>query len=339
MINGHGDDFQGELEANFSSNVWYGAENKALYEHLYSAMYLTTRYPEADAASLKIILANKKDVKPSQIVVCNGSTEAFYLIANAYAGSVSLIVSPTFSEYADACKMHQHTVHLSCREKLMENIEMLKPNLVWICNPNNPDGFCYSAKELKELMGNFPQSNFIIDQAYIDFTLNDPIFAAEINQIPNLILVHSLTKRYAIPGFRLGFLISNENEIHKIQHFCIPWSVNTLAIETGKYILANNTDEFPISDWLNDAKSLQQRINAISAFEICYSQTPYFLVKLLRGKASDLKAYLLNEKILVRNATNFDALPGEHIRICTLSAKKNELLINKLKEWSRFITR
>jgi len=339
MIKGHGDDYAGELEANFSSNVWYGAENAALYAHLFNTLPKTTRYPEADAASLKIILAGKKNLKSSQITVCNGSTEAFYLIANAYSESVSLIVSPTFSEYADACAMYQHRVYHTSRQKLIENIEKLRPNLVWICNPNNPDGFCYSAKELKDLIVKFPLSIFIIDQAYIDFTLSNPLELNEMNGVENLILVQSLTKRHGIPGLRLGYLISNESIIKQIQHFCIPWSVNTLAIEAGKFLLENESDEFPISDWLLEAALLQQKINAIDFLETYPSQTPYFLVELQKGKAIDLKAFLLKDKILIRDATNFVDLNGEHIRICTLSAKKNELLINKLKEWSRFITR
>jgi len=335
MINGHGDEFSGELKANFSSNVWYGADNAALYNHLYTCMSLTTRYPETDAASLKLDFAKKQDIKPNQLVVCNGSTEAFYLIAHAFSGKTSLIVSPTFSEYADACQMHKHQVHNTKRNQLFENIIASSPDLVWLCNPNNPDGFCFTVQELKSLMKKFPQTIFVIDQAYKDFTLNESLKASEINNYSNLILVQSLTKRYSIPGLRLGCLISNEQLIDKINPYRIPWTVNTLAIEAGKYILNNENGCFPISEWLNATKIFQAKINALDSFETTSTETPYFLVHLKKGTAKDLKWFLLGEKILIRDATNFEGLEGEYIRLCTLSENKNNLLISKLKIWNQ----
>jgi len=64
MTNQHGDDYQGTLKANFSSNVWYGADNTELYRHLSGLMIKTTRYPEIEAESLKAVLAETHKLKP-----------------------------------------------------------------------------------------------------------------------------------------------------------------------------------------------------------------------------------------------------------------------------------
>jgi len=338
MIQGHGDEYVGELDANFSSNVWSGAENEALYSHLASIMPTTTHYPEPDAVSLCKLIALKNNIQPAQVAVCNGSTEAFYLIAQSFTGSDSLIVAPTFSEYADACRLNNHTVHLTSRDELKHNIQTLKPDLVWICNPNNPDGLLYTTKEIRELIASFPQTIFVIDQAYKEFCLNEVIQANEINQYSNLILVQSMTKRYSIPGLRLGYLISNENTVLRINKFRIPWSVNSLAIEAGKFILEHDKSKLNLEVWLEETRLFQHKINELGVFKIYSSQTPYFLIKVLNGKAKDLKAFLLNDKILVREATNFEGLEGEFIRIITLSTDNNELLISKLKAWNRYIT-
>lgn len=338
MINGHGDEYMGELVANFSSNVWYGADNSALYKHLYSQMYTIERYPDTEAGSLKQLLAQKNQVATNQLLICNGSTEAFYLIANTFSGSQSLIVSPTFSEYADACRMYNHSVrHTDCRN-LNSDIKTAKPDLVWICNPNNPDGHCFEATEIKQLLSNFPDSIFVIDQAYIHFTQQQVCMVNEIENHSNVIVIQSLTKRYTIPGLRLGYLMASETIITRMSQFRMPWSVNSLAIEAGKFILENDNDEFHLAGWLCECKILRNKIDSFECFNIVPSQTPYFLVKLNNGKASDLKAFLLKHKILVRQATNFEGLEGEYIRICTLSKEKNELLINKLNQWNLSIT-
>jgi len=337
MINGHGDEIQTELIANFSSNVWYGADNSALYQHLSTSLPQVARYPEADAHSLKLVLATHNEVEPSQILVCNGSTEAFYLIANAFSGKTSLIVTPTFSEYADACRIHNHIVYQTNRNNLSENIERLQPDLVWICNPNNPDGHCFTVSELIQVFQRFPQQTFIIDQAYIDFTLNDANLIPEIQRVENLIVIQSLTKRFAIPGLRLGYIVSSKEHVAKIEKFKIPWSVNSLAIEAGKYILNAGNKDFTLEAWLKDTSILKQQINNLDDFETIETQLPYFLIKLKSGKASELKSYLLNEKILIRDATNFVGLEGEYIRICTQSIQINNLLISHLEKWNRSI--
>jgi threonine-phosphate decarboxylase len=331
MIHGHGDDIQTELIANFSSNVWYDADNADLYQHLSASLPDIYRYPEADAHSLKQLLAEQHEVQSSQLLVCNGSTEAFYLLANAFAGKTSLIVTPTFSEYADACRIHNHLVYQTARHNLIENLESLNPDLVWICNPNNPDGHCFTANELILLFHRFPHSTFIIDQAYVDFTLTQANVIPEIQHVENLIVVQSLTKRFAIPGLRLGYLIGSEKYISKIEKFKMPWSVNTLAIEAGKHILKTLDNIFNIEAWLNETALFQQQINNLGNFETIQTQTPYFLVRLNSGKAKHLKSFLLKEQILIRDATNFDGLEGEYIRLCTLSANSNQLLITKLK--------
>jgi threonine-phosphate decarboxylase len=337
MINGHGDEIQTELIANFSSNIWYGANNTALYQHLSALLPSTSRYPEADSHSLKVALAAQNDVEADQIIVCNGSTEAFYLIANAFSGKKSLVVVPTFAEYADACHIHKHTLYQVTRENLKEQIENLKPDLIWICNPNNPDGYCYSTVELNQLLENYPQISFVIDQAYIEFSTLKNNLIPEIQQFKNLIVVQSLTKQYAIPGLRLGYIVSNKLTIDCIEKYKMPWSVNSLAIEAGKYITATTHNDFNIKEWLKESTALQQKINNLYNFEAIVSDTPFFLVNLTFGKASDLKSYLLKQKILVRDATNFIGLEGEYIRICALSTDLNNLLLSHLKIWSRSV--
>lgn len=338
MINGHGDEYVGELKANFSSNVWLGADHSELYQHLYTLMPLTRRYPETSAESLQLLLANKNQLDSNQIIICNGSTEAFYLIAQSFYGASSLVVIPTFSEYADACILHKHQLLTTHRNQLVSNIEKYQPNLVWICNPNNPDGYCFSAFELKQLISSFPSSIFVIDQAYIDFTLQDGLLNKEVSIFDNLIIVQSLTKRYAIPGLRLGYLAANKKIADKIALCRIPWSVNTLAIEAGKYLLQLNGEEFQLEQLLGVSTHLQAEINALDGFETMPSQTPYFLVNLKKGRAEDLKEFLLTNKILVRQTTNFDGLEGEYIRICSQTPEENNLLIERLKEWEHIIS-
>ena len=339
MTNEHGDEYQGVLKANFSSNVWYGADNTELYRHLSDILPSTSRYPEVDAESLRVLIAGRQKVNPSQVSTGNGSVEIIYRIAQAFHGRKSIIVSPSFSEYSKACVVNGHSVLHCYRENLLVEIDKYQPDLVWLCNPNNPDGYCFDRKELQAALYTYPQVTFVIDQSYVDFTLQETLPATSILEFPNLILLHSLTKRYAIPGLRIGYVLAQEPIIRQLEQFTIPWSVNTLAIEAGKYILNRQDTSFDLESWLSETTRFQQEINRIGIFKTWPTHTPFFLVEILKGKTCSLKDYLLSEGILIRDATNFDYNGKEMMRLNTLSKDQNDLLITKLRIWKQKLSR
>lgn len=67
-------------------------------------------YPEPEPYTLEAGLANKHRLQSEEVCVTNGATEAIYLIAQTFRGTNTAIFQPTFSEYADACRMHGHRV-------------------------------------------------------------------------------------------------------------------------------------------------------------------------------------------------------------------------------------
>ena len=113
MIVGHGDDlwrFGRPIVANFSSNVYGGVDLTALKEHLAASLEAISHYPEPEPYTLERALATLHGIEPGCVCVTNGATEAIYLIAQAWRGNRSCILQPTFSEYADACRLHGHFV-------------------------------------------------------------------------------------------------------------------------------------------------------------------------------------------------------------------------------------
>ncbi len=113
MIYGHGDDCfsaDGVITANFSTNVWYGDGSEALVRFLQKRIPLVLHYPEPDADSFVEVAAEYHGVSRDCILAGNGATELIYLIARAYAGSRTIIFTPSFSEYEDACVQCNHQI-------------------------------------------------------------------------------------------------------------------------------------------------------------------------------------------------------------------------------------
>ena len=337
MIHGHGDDsycFKRPIVANFSTNVWHGGKSTVLRDHIFKSWDKVYSYPEAAAESLTCLIANHNHLDISQVLVTNGATEAFYLIAQAYQESISTIVIPTFAEYEDACNINRHKIEYIHWDNL-DSTTLFSKGLAWICNPNNPDGRILELDVLETLLKNHTQTIFVVDEAYIDFT--DDISSAIdfINMYTNLILVKSLTKNFSIPGLRLGYLTSSKELVQNIQFYKAPWSVNSMAIAAGNFIF-QHYEKFspPVSYYKSDAEKFYEKLSLIPGLKIRPSKTSYFLVELEKGSAWELKKYLVNEfGLLIRDASNFRGLDDRYFRVSTQSEKHNQLLIDAIKKW------
>lgn len=334
MLNGHGDDLhliEGEIKHNFSSNVYYKGCPKTLLEEISKCINQIQSYPSPSANELNVLAAKKFQLNSAQFLFTNGATEAFYLIAQLFSNRAAAIVAPTFAEYEDACKIF----HLNYALIASTELKNTSADLVFICNPNNPNGNVFSKNELEFLFQQKPDTTFVIDEAYIEFTNSIESIVSLINKYSNLIIVRSLTKTFTIPGLRLGYVVSNVSNIAKLLSLKMPWSVNLLAIKAGEFILKNyDAIQFNASELLEETTLFKQQLAMLHGLKVCESNTSYFLVELLSKSAKELKQYLIKEhQILVRDATNFNKLEGEYVRLSTQSKKANMALIQILKAW------
>ena len=338
MLFGHGDDFynsQNEIKINFSSNVWHGANLDKLKEHLILEFDKLTRYPEPDAASLKRLLARRHEIKEDNIVVTNGSITAFYLLAQAWQGAKSKIAIPSFAEYEDACRLHGHEIAFFSTSDDLSELSLDGQDFCWICNPNNPDGKLIHRTELLTLIAANRQTTFIVDQAYVAFTTEDMLKPSDIHNHENLIIVQSISKAYNVPGLRIGYLVASPAIIKEINKYIIPWSINAIAIEASKYILIHPAQfTLPIRKWQRETAELIYQLSKLDGVEVIPTATTFFLLRLKKGTAAELKKYLLdNHGILIRDASNFRGLDETYIRLSTQKSDENQLLVNAMREW------
>ena len=340
MLFGHGDDYYQStrtISSNFSSNVWHGADLSGIREHLYRRFDRLTRYPEPDAASLKRLLAQHYGVETSQLVVTNGSITAFYLLAQAWQGARSAIAVPSFAEYEDACRLHGHRLTFFPTKMGLSEIPLEEQDMCWLCNPNNPDGRLYTRAELLALLEANRQVLFVIDQAYADFVTTELLHPADVAVHPNLVLVQSISKAHNLPGLRIGYLVATPEIVKRVARFLIPWSVNAVAVEVGSYVLSH-PEQFvlPLCAWLDETAWFISRLNEQGIVEALPTSTTFFLARLRRGKAADLKHYLLETHgILIRDASNFRTLDGRYIRLSNQTREENEALLQALDAWTK----
>ena len=260
----------------------------------------------------------------------NGATEAIYLIAQTFRNQISAILMPTFSEYADACRLHGHKV------VPIYNLNRLpdRGRLIWLCNPNNPTGEVREKEVLTACIKQNPQ-RILSWTSRMNLYTEGFAYSQGGCGISECYPVAFHDKRFAVPGLRLGYITACKELLHEIRTQRMPWSVNQLAIEAGHYLLSSSQYDIDISLLLKEKERLAQSLLSIGGMEIWPSDTHYMLVQLRMGKAAALKEYLATEQgILIRDASNFEGLNEHFFRIATQTPEENDKLVESIKKWT-----
>lgn len=325
MIEGHGDDLYryDNIKMNFSSNIYNGTDLSALDAYLCTRMAAIRSYPEPSAASLERMIASECGISPDEVMVTSGAVDAIYLIAQAFRHKGTChILQPTFREYEDACRVFGYQ-------------EREDGALCWLCNPNNPTGDVMATEEVLALAER--HRLLIVDQSYEDYTMAPLLRPADVVGRDGIILLHSMTKRYAVPGLRLGYVTASAQVISHLREQYRPWAINALSLEAGKWLVQRGETAIPdLPTYLAETQRLRAMLNNIEGIEAQPTQTNFFLCTLRQATAAELKEYLAREHgILIRDASNFTGLTPHHFRIATQSPAENDALATTIKQFQK----
>lgn len=345
MINGHGDDiyrYDGLVKVNFSSNVYSGANLAPLREFMARHLDLLANYPEPEPRSLEQLIARHEGISPEGVMVTNGATEAIYLIAQHYSGSVSIIPQPTFSEYADACRIYRHIISYETGEDLRD---LPRDRVYWICNPNNPSGNVLMKGFVNYVVRRSPRYTFVVDQSYEAYTREPLLRASEMQDVTNLLLLHSLSKTYGVPGLRLGYITGHPSTIQLLRAKRHPWALGSLAIEAGKFLLTHGTPLTSLTSgqsvamqsltaYLQETERLRTALRHIPGVRVFETKTNYMLCQLDTATAADLKHYLVHQHgMLIRDCSNFYGLTPHFFRVATQQPEQNDALVAAIAQF------
>ncbi len=300
------------------------------------------RLPDRNSTAIRERLGELHDLAPERILVGNGTSEILWLLALAFLGRGNnvLIAGPTYSEYsrcamlAGACPFfaqatRTHDFRFPCNAWI-EGLAKRQPRMCFLANPNNPTGALVSVDQVLRWTEAFPETIFVVDEAYIEFAEED-LKSLVPNDRPNLVVLRSLTKAYALAGLRLGYAVAETRLIDRLRRVRPPWTVNLAAQHAGLAAL-------------HDQRHLDQSIRAIRELKADLvakirrtglapvpSGTPFFMIPVVDG--ARVRANLLKKKILVRDCASF-GLP-EFIRVSTGRAEVNQLLVAALQRVDR----
>lgn len=273
--------------------------------------HLASRYPDPDCTRLREVIALREHISPSRILFTNGINEAVFLLSRLFMENVA-IVQPCYSEYARAFGRSRNVFDIE---------EAVNFRTVILTNPNNPTGKYIS--DLSSVITAYPDTMFIIDEAYIDFLLKG--IPERLCDYGNVIVLRSLTKIFHLSGARIGYVIADERTIAALRELQPTWSVNGIAQELALSFLNDGDFLRRTQEFYRETTPAFMSALRASGFVVENSDVHYFMVRV----EDDVKTirYLLRKGIVVRHTRNFEGLDGKYVRVATRWPEENRRLI------------
>ncbi|HEX8951897.1 MAG TPA: aminotransferase class I/II-fold pyridoxal phosphate-dependent enzyme [Polyangia bacterium] len=243
-----------------------------------------TRYPHPTARPLADAIAARHGVAPDAVVVGAGSCELIWALARAFGGAGRRVgwVAPAFGEYAQAARA-------SGAEAMAVAVDA-ECDLLFVARPGNP------TLALPVLDG-ARAGLVVVDEAYLP--LCDGVPAAAPSE--RVAVLRSLTKVFALPGLRLGYLVAAPAVARAVQAALPPWNVSQPAIAAGLAAIAEPTE--PVRAAVAELRAhLLARLAAIGVVPVAAGGT--FVVADV-GDARRFAAAMLACGVRVRDCASF----------------------------------
>ncbi|MFC3095133.1 histidinol-phosphate transaminase [Alteromonas sediminis] len=290
---------------------WLNA-NESPYANTYDLDASTfNRYPDCQPEAVINGYANYAGVKKEQVITTRGADEGIELLIRTFCTPGEdniLICPPTYGMYAisaETCNVGIKSVPLKADFSLDVNAicQQDDVNLVFICSPNNPTGTLVDADDIRQILTHFrDKAIVVVDEAYIEFA-SDVGWAREIDNYPNLVVLRTLSKAFALAGIRCGFTLANENIIAFLMKVIAPYPVPAPVAQIASQALSSRGIELVQSQvaQLNQQRaSLASAIEENAELEIIGSANANFI--LFRCEQKDaLMQYLVENGMLIRD--------------------------------------
>ncbi len=298
-------------------------------------------YPDPDCENLLQAAAARYGVKTEEIVAGNGSTEILHLLPRVVTARRAVVAVPAYVDYAHAARLARLPVKripLAEERDFRPDPEAIDRflrdgDLFFVGQPNNPTGLLWDTDELRRLARRHPAATFVIDEAFADFVPGMDSLTQR--RPPNVVVLLSLTKFFAVPGIRLGCAVADPALIARIKAAMPPWTVNTLAQAIGAAALADKSYAEKTRAYVGQVReTLARELASLGGLYVYPGVANFFLVKITRRDidAPELAGKLLRRGIAIRVCDNFDSLDCRFFRIAVRTGEENRRLCQAIRE-------
>ena len=296
------------------------------------------RYPDRRAATLTAAVAAHHGVAPEQVFCANGSNEVLQCLLLAYggAGRRALVFEPTYALHAHIARLTGTEVLAGARTAAFEveraaAVELIAaagPEVVLLCSPNNPTGNAESLDTIASIAA-ATDGLVVVDEAYAQFA---PSSALELlAETPNLAVVRTFSKTWALAGLRLGYLLADPEVAAACAKVALPYHLDAFKQEAGVLALRHEAEMDARIRRLVEAR--HRLVEGLSRLRVDLwpSAANFVLFRPRHVRAAEVWGGLVERSVLVRDVSSFPGLE-DCLRVTVGTAEENRRFLAALGE-------
>ena len=290
-------------------------------------------YSDPESTALRAKLAEVYGVKPTQVLVSNGSDEALNFAFMAYGDQVAFpdISYGFYPVFATLNHIPYTQIPLKEDFSIDPRDYMGIGKTVVIANPNAPTGLCLPLEDIEAIVKSNPDNVVVIDEAYIDFGGESAIPLVAKYDI--LLVVQTFSKSRSMAGARLGFCIGSEQliaDLNTIRYSTNPYNVNRMTEFAGVAALRDNDYYMQNAKTIMENREWTKKALENLGFFVLDSKANFLFAKSDRITGEELYKKLKARGVLVRHFTKerIDAFN----RITIGTREQMEILIKNIQE-------
>jgi len=312
----HGGDIWSEVGPvlDFSANINPLGMPDAVTEAAIRGVMESTHYPDPKARELTRAFASFFQVPEESVVFGNGASELIRALPRALSRDQNRssltcgLYRPSFSEYEEAAEQAGMRI-IPISPDLAEIPS--DPDLLFLGNPNNPDGRVWGREEIRTAALARPETHFVIDESFLPFCedARSRTMIPCLSDLENVVVLVSFTKIFAMPGLRLGALVSFDRKLlNRVRSFLQPWPLSLPSMEAGTRALSERAFVERTVRVVSSERSYL--VSFLSSLPFVLHVLPSPANFILFASSVELYEPLLQQGILIRHAWGFPGIEG-----------------------------
>ena len=336
----------------YSQNLNPFGPPPSLEKVLSNAVSGSGHYPDADCIEVRAVIGKIYGLGPECVTMGAGSSEIIRNFPNVFIrpGDSVLIPTPSFAEYTQQCKIAGAAIdffpllpeddYRIDEERLFNCLSSKKYRILYICNPNNPTGRIENREKLEKIVRKCEEIGTLV---FLDETLLELVkgeqsisLSREVCRFSNLLVAHSFTKSFAIPGIRVGFALSNPKIVEEMEKVKLPWNIGTIEQAAAMHLIQNElgyVDEAAdVMSRESDRMFAQLKEMGFPISSISDSFFYFMDIGSIGLTGSEFKDLMLKEGIMIRDCASFGPQYKSCVRFCVKDKERNDRFLSAVRK-------
>lgn len=325
-----------------NGDVWLNANEYPTPVAFQLTAQTLNRYPECQPQQVIERYAQYAGVKPEQVLVSRGADEGIELLIRAFCEpgkDAVLYCPPTYGMYSVSAE----TFGVECRTvqavdgwqldlpAIADKLDGVK--VVFVCSPNNPTGQLINPQDIRVLLEMTRGKAIVVaDEAYIEFCPQATL-ASWLDEYPNLVVLRTLSKAFALAGLRCGFTLANEDVIGLLLKVIAPYPLSTPVADIAAQALSPQgivAMRERVAEILVNRQFLVSELKKLACVEAVFdSETNYVLARITTSSA--VFKSLWDQGIILRDQNKQPTL-SNCLRVTVGTREECQRVIDALQE-------